>query len=214
MISFVSSLLSRTPSRRVMVGAVLSLFFLAGCTLTEPKPDPTRFYILAPSVEADFSEMSARERPMTVGLRLPSLPDYLNQRQMVIREGPAEINFREYHRWGERLDDAIMRLMGGVLESTPVVRQVDAHPWTQRRTHDLVVNLQIEHFEGDDSGNVLIEASWKIMEPHTQEILGTARFEQSGSWTPGDFQSLALALANGGHAMSVAVAESIEEIRL
>src|SRR5579862_2911754 len=91
---------------------------VAGCNIVPPPTeDPTRYYVL--------SEMpapaAAAAGTLRVGLRAVRLEGYLKRREMVVRTGANEVEFRDYRRWAEPLDGAIARVVrSALLASGPV----------------------------------------------------------------------------------------------
>ena len=67
---------------------------------------------------------------------------------MVTRRGPTWIQFAEFHRWGEDLNQSIGRTVALALEDQPGIRSAELVPWPKGVTFDHFVQLHVLIFEG------------------------------------------------------------------
>jgi uncharacterized lipoprotein YmbA len=167
-------------------------YVLGGTLLREPPP-PVQGAILGPLSE------------LAVGVRRTQLAPYLEPPFLVVREGPHEITYSEYHRWGEQPGVGINRAVAGHLAARGSFQVVDAAPWPARTRHDYLVQLHVEHFEGvappegvQTSGEAHMRARWEILRPSDGEVVarGTTDHRQGG-WVVGDFGGLVRLLDTG-----------------
>ena len=142
------------PSRRLpLARAVLAAvpFVLAGCTLLpEPRPDPTRFYVLAADAAPAVAPGGA-----AVQLRAVEVAGYLRNRPMVVRRGGSEIEFREHARWGEPLEQGVARVLSSGLRS----RGVNLAPLGAGAP---VLSVRVLACEGVSDGAVIFRAAWEL----------------------------------------------------
>jgi hypothetical protein len=139
-----------TPRRfnpLVPVGTVLLLGLLAACNVVPPaEEDPTRYFVLSDPVSA------AVQAPATgavrIGLMEIKLEDYLKKREMVMRTGENEVEFRDFRRWAEPLDAAVMRIVRLRLLEAPEVAQVATAPFRADQQHDYDVAIDVRRCEG------------------------------------------------------------------
>jgi uncharacterized lipoprotein YmbA len=139
---------------------VLALGLLAatGCSLLpEPKPDPTRYFVLA-SPEA----VPAEPGTAAVWLRPVEIASYLRSRPIVVRRGENEIAFRDLARWGEPLDLGVGRVLREELLARGVAAGVGAAPRADVPPAEFVVAVRVLACEGTADGNVLFRAVWEI----------------------------------------------------
>lgn len=139
------------PSLRLLSGA-FSVLLSAGCTLLpEPRPDPTRYYVLTtqPAAAAPAGGSAA------VQLRPIEVAGYLRNRPMVVRRGASEIEFREHARWGEPLEQGIARGLSAELRA----RGVNVVPAAAGAA---ALTLRVQACEGGADGTVLFRATWEI----------------------------------------------------
>jgi uncharacterized lipoprotein YmbA len=147
--------------RRFLIGASLALLALlsAGCFLTTPRSDPTRFYVL--STQLAGGEPAAKGP--AIHLRPVELASYIKSKPMIVRRDGNEIEFREYARWGEPLELGIGRVLredllargaaGAVLAGG--LRAVDVE-------YDYVLTVRVLACEGGAGGAVFFHAAWTL----------------------------------------------------
>lgn len=124
----------------------------AGCSLLpEPRPDPTRFYVLTSRSTAAGATTSLA----TVQLRPVEVAGYLRNRAMVIRRGASEIEFREHARWGEPLEQGVARVLAAGLRARGIAVAAPA-PGVP------ALAVRILACEGGAEGAVIFRAGWDL----------------------------------------------------
>ena len=191
-------------------GLVLALLLVGpGCLNLEPKTNPTRYYLLGGAWEKRSTP--AEPNGLSIGLRKLNLAAYLESPRMVVREGPHEIRFAEFHRWGEDLPRGINRSVAGYLAAQAAVQRVDVVPWSRHVEHDYLVQLRVLRFEGVASnaapssteGEVHLLITWEITDPADGRVLasGTSDYREEG-WEVDRYDALAAMLDAGLEALS------------
>lgn len=141
-------------SRRFPLACVVlaaAPLIVAGCSLLpEPRPDPTRFYVLA----ADAASAVTAGGP-AVQLRAVEVAGYLRNRPMVVRRGGSEIEFREHARWGEPLEQGVARVLSSGLRA----RGVNVAPTGASAP---VLAVRVLACEGASDGAVIFRAAWEL----------------------------------------------------
>jgi uncharacterized lipoprotein YmbA len=133
--------------------AVAALGILAACNVVPPpSDDPTRFFVL--SDPASAAAPAPAPGAVRVGLRAIRLESYLRRKEMVVRTGANEVEFRDYRRWAEPLDAAVGRVLRLRLLEEPGVAQVLVDPFPVDQEHDYDVAVDVRRCEGtaDASG--------------------------------------------------------------
>ncbi len=194
---------------RSLVAAGLLSLVLVGCVrLLEPRPGQNiTYYLLDSEVEGDTALVDTTG--VTVGLRRARLASYLDASRIVTRRGPNAIQFSEFHRWGEDLDQAINRVAALNLEQEEGVRTVEVVPWPEGARFDYVVQLHVLRFEGvgpapdseaDDGpssleGHAQMVVRWTIFGGDREQILaqGITRHRKDG-WRVTNYADLAAKL--------------------
>src|SRR4030095_10336606 len=137
---------------------------LAGCTVLSPKSDPTRLYVLRsrnptnpPPATAPF------DRVVQVG---PGrLADYLVTTSIVVWNGPQEVKRLGVHEWAEPLGKGINWAMAENLSRRLPGARVISYPEPLGTEGGLQIRYQVLRFEGELTGNVVLEVSWLLVGP-------------------------------------------------
>lgn len=156
----------------------MGLLAATGCSLLpEPKPDPTRYFVLASPEAAPATPAG----PVAVWLRPVEIASYLRNRPIVVRRGENEIAFRDFSRWGEPLDLGVGRVLReellarGVAAGAGVVPRADAPP------ADYVVVVRVLACEGTAEGAVIFRAAWEVSRAGTTAaIVGGGEYRATG----------------------------------
>jgi uncharacterized lipoprotein YmbA len=184
---------------------------VAGCVrLLEPRASDATYYLLDRAQQTGASTPDTAR--LTVGLRKPRLASYLDPTRIVTRRGSHQINFAEFHRWGEDLDRGINRTVAQNLETRSGIRSVEAVPWPEGSTFDYVVELHVLRFEGvgpppdpeadDDApapeGHSQMAVQWAIRHPKADTILARGQTRhRTDDWRVNNYEALVEHLGRG-----------------
>ena len=173
----------------------------AACTVVPPpQDDPTRYFVLSDSSGQQVEAPAAGA--VRIGLRSVRLESYLKRKEMVVRTGANEVEFRDYRRWAEPLDAAIARIVRMRLLESPEVAQVvtDPFPLDQERDYDVAIDVRRCEGSLDASGrfkaslSATIEISTSGANAHVvARRLFTA---PAAAWDGRDFDRLASLLSS------------------
>jgi uncharacterized lipoprotein YmbA len=134
---------------------------LGGCSiLPDPQVDPTRFFVL--STTAAVVAPAVGNAP-ALQLRAVELAGYLRSRPLIVRSGENEIQFREFSRWGEPLEQGIARVLREELLARGAAASV-AVPGVRagNRPADYDLTLRVLACEGAANGAVIFRAIWEL----------------------------------------------------
>lgn len=190
--------------------AIAGVMFLAGCSLPMPQAqnDPTRLYVL--SVPQGAAVAADDASAPVVRLRPIEIATYLRGREMVVRRGENEIDFREFARWGEPLEQGIARVLREELLLKHAASSVDAGGLRAADAGDAKYEILVRVLacEGLADGGVDFRAVWQI--DSTGAKSGAAirgdYHPTDLKWTPRHEATLAAALSRavGGLADEIA----------
>jgi uncharacterized protein len=193
--------LARNPTLRLPLLA--TLLSLAGCFSLSHGAPPQQHYVLgaggAPEEAVAPADRSVEEAgTQLVGLRPLRLADYLASPFIVIRRGSHQIEFSEYHRWGEDLGRAINQTVAGRLAAHASHHRIEVAPWPAGTPPDRVIQLHVLRFEGvaregpgNDEAEAHLLATWEILRPLDGAVLARGSTEvREGGLSVGDFDGL------------------------
>ncbi len=141
---------------------MLAVAVLAASCMVRPRPDPTRFYVLA----ASAPDSAAAPGTLALGLGPITMPGYLQSPMLATRVDGTQIRYAEFDRWAEPLPTLFGRALGRDLSAVLGARIVP-YPWSRTTPLDVVVRVDVSAFEVDGAGNAILEACWSIREPRT-----------------------------------------------
>jgi len=198
--------ISRVPA------AVVGLALLSGCLLPKVPPDPTRFYVLAGS--------TARKEPApdapVVHLREVNVAGYLRGRAMIVRRGDHEIEFRDFARWGEPIEQGIVRLLRQELLARGAAGSVVAPGLrAARMEYDHVLAVRVLACEGAADGSVLFRAVWELTAADVDPVsrmVGDYR-PRHLHWDVGHEESLAGGLSEAVNGLAAEIAAALVSSR-
>jgi uncharacterized lipoprotein YmbA len=141
---------------------LLALLLLGGCSLLQPLPDRTRFYVLDSNAAVQDGEVALPADGLSVGLGPVRIPEYLRRPEIVTRTGAAEIEPSLTDRWAEPLDSAVPRVLARELARELATPRVASYPWYRRSSPDVQVSIELLQFECDASNQAVLSARYEV----------------------------------------------------
>ena len=134
------------------LAAICVVGILTGCSTSSERPQ-THIYLL----EETPKEKVANSSSTAIAIRLATLPDYLNQNQLVMKQQSNKIAIANYHRWAEDLNQAITKLL---------IRQLNNRDFGYKFVSECQAcpsaRITINHFYPTESGDVLLEGHYSL----------------------------------------------------
>lgn len=190
---------------RALAG-VAGLLALAGCTMSsllpEAQADPTRFFVLSTATPAGTAERM--DHAPVVRMRPIDVAGYLQTRPMIVRRGENELEFREYARWGEPIEQGITRVLREALLARGAKEVVVMSGRTSAADADYELSVRVLAAEGLADGGVNFRAAWELT-PLGDGQRGEpgGNFQAGGlSWSGRDEAMLAAALSQAVNALA------------
>lgn len=190
----------------VATAAIAAMLMLGGCGSTPA----TRYYVIAPTVEAPLRNAPS---PLTVVVRDVRLPQYLDRQQIVTRGSEHRLQVADHDKWASDLRQDMMRVLaenlGRLLESERVI----AAPHRLRQAPDYRVEVEVQRFERGADGRVVLVARWSLLRGGDGEVLvdrmashAVAIDGNAGSAEPYDAVVAAMSRVYGELARTIAAA--------
>ena len=142
---------------RLVLLKVLVLAVLSACSSSPP----VRYFSLSP-IDANFRQDP--DDAVMLGLGPIRMPDYLNRSQIVWRETNAEMHLDEFNRWTEPLAISLLRIVSTDVDNLMQGVVVVVFPYEPfiREQVDYRLVGDVNRFETDSSGKVVLEVQWGI----------------------------------------------------
>ena len=177
---------------------------LAGCSLPEAQPDPTRYYVLTsnPTVASDDAVSDERR----VWVRSVFVPEYLRGRIMPVRLAANEVKFVDISRWAEPLEAGLTRVLRENLERTGGGIRVVGRAG---EPHDFDVVVHLRSCEGVlPEGVARMAARLEVFSVAEGKLLAEEDFSIDVSgWDGKDYGQLAAKLSEAAAGLSSRMAE-------
>jgi len=144
---------------------------LAGCSsILAPRPDVSKFFILT-AAQSGFQPAGASLNHVTIGLGPVRLPAYLDRAEIVTRTEPNRLELSDTDKWAEPVEANFRRVLGTDLAARLVNAQIVQFPWYSTTRIDYKVEVSVDRFERDASGNAHLIARWTVRDGATNRLL-------------------------------------------
>jgi uncharacterized lipoprotein YmbA len=182
---------------------------LAGCASHEPLP---RYFVLTSDASATGTRSGTQGgiHGARIFIRRVDIPGYLKTTKLASRRADNQIEYSTAPQWAEPLNEGIADAVANAIDRTSraTVVGVIGGGIPPAREYDL--KIDVERFEGDDRGDVVLLATWSLFAPEssTPVLTRRSRFVQSG-WKYGDYAGLAKLLGVDVTQLGAEIARSI-----
>jgi uncharacterized protein len=150
---------------------LLSVLLLNACSHT-----PMQFYMLSAETGVPPSD-TVLPAGTVLGLGPIHLPAYLDRPQLVTALSEHQYQLDDQHRWAERLDDNIARVLRLSLAKQLGIDQVVRYPWAPRQAIDYQISFDILELHQTASGQSRLAVQWQLKKAD-EAVIGK-RFECS-----------------------------------
>jgi len=189
------------------VVALLVADMIASCSVLAPRPDPSRFFVLAPLPQAPSPATGTRVSSLGVGPIV--LPRYLDRPEIVTRVGPNEVKPAVFDYWAGSLSNQFQSVLAQNLQTLVHPDRVQMYPWYSGTAPELVAEVDVQRFEPSSDGRAELVARWRVRKG---SALGTLRAGESTLTRPlsgSDADAVAQALSGLLDDFSRELAEAI-----
>lgn len=138
----------------LLIMLLLISFSLTGCS-----SKPSKFYVLS---TLPLQAAKPIKHRVYLGVGPITVPEYLQQPQIVSRLDGNNIKVNEFQRWAEPLEDAVERVLTQNLSLLVPSETISIYPWTADTRIDYRVIVEIVCFEPEPGGESVLLARWRI----------------------------------------------------
>ncbi|MCC9622727.1 PqiC family protein [Thalassospira sp. MA62] len=163
---------------------------LAACAASSV---PDQYYLLS---APDAPSAPAMQNAPVVGVGPITIPSHLDRSVIVARSSQNRIDVKTGHRWAEPLEENISRVILENIDHTGVASRLEAFPWTSRDGVDWQISVDIERFEQQGDGKIVLAARWKLVSFADGQIIAAKRYEKSTSAVGTTIEDTVSAMSN------------------
>jgi uncharacterized lipoprotein YmbA len=186
---------------RLTILLTLCAGLLLGCATTEPLPT---FFVLSRGNPTKPLRLSG---PVRVYVRRVEVPAYLLRRNLATMHG-QEIRYAPAALWALPLDQTIA--IGVAANLTRMgISAVGFQPMQTPPTHQYEVVIRITHFEGHETGDVLLDGNWRVTTPNGDTVASRPISIRRSGWEPGHYAQLVTLLSDGITELSKRIAAAV-----
>ena len=134
---------------------------------------PQHFYLLSPKAEA----AGGNSAPLNLSISPIEFPSYLDRSQMVSRTPQNELVISANDRWGEPLQDNLLRVLKENLRRQLSGLQITSYPW-QPETDEggILLQLTVNQFDGIPGVQTRVDIRWALVDAETHRLLVQRHF--------------------------------------
>ena len=138
---------------------VLTLLLPFGCGGSKP----ARFYILTPTVKPAVGSIQNESlEPISIAIGPVELSEYLLRPQIVSHSGANKVEYSEYDRWAEPLDDNFARVVAENISNLMKTDQIFVYPFPGSAQVQYRIDFEILRFAQGADGQVSLIVLWSI----------------------------------------------------
>jgi len=195
--------------------AYIGVIFLVCCALMLQfgcgKPKPSRFYILSPLPP---EEAPSSRQDVSTGIGPVEFPDYLLRPQIVTQTNANQLDYAEYERWAEPLNENFARVLADNLTHLIPTDRVHLYPWLGTLEVHYRLLIEVIRFDQGEDGQITLTALWGLLDAPNREQLLQRRssFSRPAADTTG-YAGIAAAMSELVGEFSREVAQALQSIR-
>lgn len=147
---------------RLLLASSLFILLVGGCS--SPKPS---YYTLS---SAPIPQAMSGGKEIRVMVGPVSLPDSVDQPQLVIQDGKNEITVYEYHRWAGSLKNEVGRVVAANLSKELSISNIWSFSQSTQTNFDYQILLNVQTMESKPADSVVLDVLWTIKPAATKSV--------------------------------------------
>jgi uncharacterized lipoprotein YmbA len=146
----------------------VSIVMQLGCGSSKP----SRFYVLTPILDAEAGmELSRSASEISVGIDKLLMPERLLKPQIATYTSANQLEYAEYDRWAESLDENFVRVLADNLSKLLSSENVYIFPWKSSTDLQYYMTFEIMQFSQGADKNISLIVFWSIYDTTTTKQL-------------------------------------------
>jgi len=152
---------------------LLAALIAGGCSLLNPGPQPkTRFFMLSSLDSSGKAVQPLATFPqVSIGIGPIRLPEYLDRRDIIVRNSRNEFELAEDSQWAEPMGDTFARVLADNLSVLLGTYRITRFPWRSSMPVDYQLTIQVAQFDGILGDQVVLRAHWQVFTGDGKKLL-------------------------------------------
>lgn len=148
---------NNTKAYKPIYSLIVCLCFLIAACYSSKEPD---LYVLNPNPLTVSLQKNMRHK--LIGIDSVTLPQYLDNPQIMLFTTPHQSNLLERHQWAEPLSTNIQRVIQTNLINSLQGAAIEIAPWDTDFYPQYHLRIEISQFKVDRQGNSILRAIYTI----------------------------------------------------
>jgi len=188
------------------------LLSLAGCISVSSSPS-SRFYALESAKEPGAALAGANSLSnVVIGIGPVTLPEYLNRPQIVTKNKNNTVEFAQFDRWTDTLDQEIIRVMAKNFSLFLPQANTQIYPWNSIIPVKYQVIMEVIQLDCKLDGDADMLVQWSVIGAQEKKMLLTKRSEYRQSLETHDYPGLVQALSLISESLGREIAQALTQL--
>lgn len=153
---------------------------------------PDQYYLLSPLVQPVPASASAS----VIGVGPVTIPSYLDRSTIITRSAANRPEVNSGYRWAEPLGENINRVVMDNLDRVGVASRLEVFPWNSRDQVKWQVVVDIDRFERQADGKVMLTARWKLVDFERGGIVRAAKYNKTSTPNEATIEGTVIAMSS------------------
>jgi uncharacterized lipoprotein YmbA len=188
--------------------ALVLLLGCAACIQLGGEPQQQHYYLLTPQAEVNSGEQTS----LNLLFDQIEFPAYLDRPQLVTRNPLNEIEISTTARWGEPLQDNLVRVLKENLQRRMSGLRISNYPWQPNNNNSLLLKLTVNQFDGVLGQRTNVDIRWSLAETATAQVLAQNHF-RAGIPVGASPAALVAAFNEALDQLSAAISRELEQLK-
>jgi len=190
------------------IPAVISIFLLCGCVSVPNSPNP-RFYMLKSIDNSQLLNKSDAVSNVIIEVGPVRIPEYLDRPQIVTQDKNRMVNFAQFDRWGEPLDQGLGRVILEGLNMMLPGATIGIFPFNRAIPVNYQVIVDVIAIESDLNNDIVFLVQWSLINAKNNRMFFTRRYELRKPVEPHNYSGLVYTLSSECASLSSDIANAI-----
>jgi len=196
-----------------VISSVCFALALSGC-ISVPNSTTPRFYALQ-AVEANLVSKKVNiTSDVLIGIGPVKIPQYLDRPQIVTRGKEKMLEFAQFDRWGEALDQGVASLLREDLTVILPGAKFISYPWNSFLPVTYQVTVEIVQLDSELDKDLFLVVQWMVLDAQNAKTMIIKRSEFRQKITPQNYSGLAKALSTACASLSSEIAEALATLEI
>ncbi|MFA5276231.1 MAG: PqiC family protein [Candidatus Omnitrophota bacterium] len=190
------------------IAFIIFVFLLGGCVSVPNSPNP-RFYMLKALDKSEVSNKLNLSPDVIIAVGPVKIPEYQNRPQIVTQDRNKMLEFAQFDRWGEPLDQELER---AILENLSLIlpgASLGRFPYNYVIPVKYQLIAEVIKLESDLNGDVSFAVQWSVIDARNNKMLLTRRSDFRQPVEPHSYSGLIKALSVECASLSNEIAASL-----